>query len=222
MKLCICLSQDWKEQWLDSLNKADLLELRIDLMFRDEATETEVVEALTPLLIENSHKIILTCRVGKISQEVRYNLFLALLPFAPAYIDLEHDTPQHFREPLHTAAQKYGVKIITSFHHHDATPDRADLCTMAKKALLGGAGLVKIVAHCRDTYDEAKLLSLYREECLTGKIVAFGMGHYGLTSRLHAAASGAPLLYVAADCGAATAQGQPRFTQFTEHLLNVC
>jgi len=221
MKLCICISQDWRQQWLDSLKKADLLELRIDMMFPDETTETEMVDALTPLLVENNHKIILTCRVGKISQETRYNLFIALLPYAPTYIDLEHDTPASFNVPLHTAAQKHGVKVIASYHHFDATPDHAQLCAIAETALQNGAHLVKIVTHCRDTGDEARLLSLYREVRFAGQIVAFSLGRYGLTSRLHAAALGAPLLYVAADCGAVTAQGQPRFTQFTAHLLNV-
>jgi len=221
MKLCICLSQDWREQWLDSLEKADLLELRIDLMFLEETSETEVVEILTPLLVENSQKIILTCRVGKISQKTRYNLFLSLLPFSPAYIDLEYDTPQQFYAPLHAAAQRHGVKMIASFHDLDATPDHAQLCTIAEKAFFGDANLVKIVTHCHDTSDEARLLSLYKEARFTGRIVAFGIGRYALSSRLHAAALGAPLLFVAPDCGDTTAPGQPRFTQFTEHLLNV-
>ena len=221
MKLCVCLGVDWRDQLFAYQSKAELIELRLDLMFATGMAEAQMVDTLVPLLAKINHKVILTCRVGTITQEVRHHLFLALLPLAPAYIDVEYDTPEHFRKPLYAAAQKYGTGIIASYHNGDATPELAQLCAIADNALLGGAHLVKIVTHSRDHWDESRLLSLYQQERFAQKITAFCMGRFGLTSRLHAAALGAPILYVAPDHGAATAPGQPCFTQFTEHLLNL-
>jgi len=95
------------------------------------------------------------------------------------------------------------------------------LCTIAQKALAKGADVVKIVTKCHNPSDEARLLSLYKERDLTNRLIAFSMGRYGLTSRLHAAVLGAPILYVAPDDGVVTAPGQPRYTQFKAHLLNL-
>ena len=221
MKLCVCLSEAWRQQWPDYIDKADLLELRIDLMFSDGVTVNQMTDTLKPLLLENSQKIVLTCRTGNISQEMRLTLFLSLLPCTPAYIDIEYDTPPRFSTPLYEAAKKNGVRVIASYHHLDTMPDLTRLRAITENALLGGADLVKIVTRCHDATDEARLLSLYREPRFAHRIIAFSLGPYALTSRLHAAASGAPILYVAPDNGAVTAPGQPRFTQFSAHLLNI-
>ena len=187
----------------------------------DPATIAQTTDALKRLLSEFNQKIILTCRTGAISQKARSDLYLDLLPFSPAYFDLEYDTPLSFSAPLYDAAQKRGIKIINSFHDFETTPDRAELCAIAQKSLAKGADIVKIVTKCHNPSDEARLLSLYKERDLTDRLIAFSMGHYGLTSRLHAAVLGAPILYVAPDDGVATAPGQPRYTQFKAHLLNL-
>ena len=221
MKICVCIGADWQEQWPQYVSKAELVEFRLDLICPDPTTIVPTTEALKPLLSEYPHHIILTCRTGTFSQKARSDLFFDLLPFSPAYIDLAYDTPRSFCAPLYAAARKCGVKIINSFHDFETTPDRTELCTIAKKALAKGADIVKIVTKCHNPSDEARLLSLYKEPDFTNRLIAFSMGHYGLTSRLHAAALGAPILYVAPDDGMATAPGQPRFTQFKEHLLNL-
>jgi len=261
--LCVCLGEEWRIQWPKYAAAADLVELRIDLMFPEGATTLEVTEALAPLLHDNNSKIVLTCRTGATSQEARLDLFLALLPFMPAYIDLEHDTPKNFSEPLYTAVQSLRAttpatatqiptgttcnratttcnpastthspanticnpanttQIIASYHNVDATPDTSQLCAIADHALLKGADLVKIVTCCRHPEDEERLLSLYRVPRFTNRIIAFSLGPYALTSRLHAVASGAPILFVAPDEGPTTSPGQPRFSKFKAHLANV-
>lgn len=221
MKLCVCLGSDWQKQWPIYITKSDLLELRIDLMFPNGATASQILDALNPILTQHPRNLILTCRPTAISQELRHTLFLSILPFCPAYLDLEHDTPPCFRISLHAVAQKSTTRIITSYHNFEGTPELSLLHTITSDALLNGAHLVKIVTLCQDPWDEARLLSLYKESGFANKIVAFGFGRFALTSRLHAAALGAPLLYVAPDNGATTAPGQPRFTQFQEHLMNI-
>lgn len=234
-KICVCLGADWRNQWVVHAAEADLIELRIDLMFPKGITTSEVAETLSPLLHEYNHKTVLTCRPGTISQEERCDLFLALLThnqsvlrlrvgkqscLAPAYIDLEYNTPQTFRTPLYAAAQQNNTQIIASFHDFDDTPDTPQFHLIAHKAFQQGADLVKIVTRCHNAQDEARLMSLYSEPHFANRIIAFSLGQYALSSRLHAAAAGAPILYLAPDNGALTAPGQPRFSQF-QHKISV-
>ncbi|MCL2502223.1 MAG: type I 3-dehydroquinate dehydratase [Bacteroidales bacterium] len=221
MKICVCLGADWENHVPVYLQKADLVELRIDLMFAWRTTEVALPDVLRPLLDGNNRKIVLTCRMGTISQEMRYNLFLALLPLSPAYIDLEYDTPQTEWEVFMELAQKHRTKIIASFHHDGETPAYEELRAVAEQSLFRGADLVKIVCRCRDAAEEARLMALYKIPSCAGRLTAFSMGPYGLSSRLHAAALGAPLLYAAPDEGAPTAPGQPSLSQLQAHLLNV-
>ena len=218
-KICISLGADWRTQWVVHAAETDLMELRIDLMFQHGETTVQMTEAIAPLLHKYSHKIVLTCRPGAIPQEVRHDLFLALLsPAPPAYIDLEYDTPHCFSAPLYNAVQRYATQIIASYHNFNTTPHTPQLCAVADTALLQGAHLVKIVTLCQNSKDEERLLSLYSIPRFANRIIAFSLGEHALSSRLHAAASGAPILYVAPDNGALTALGQPRFSQFTQRL----
>ena len=221
MNICVCLGAEWDSHWPVYKQKADLIELRVDLMFPALVSSGDLLALLSPLFANHSRKIILTCRLGVISPAERLSLFTSLLPLSPAYLDLEYDSPPSEWELLSALAQQHQTKIIASFHHDKETPCSEELRAIIQQSFSRAADLVKIVCRCRDAVDEARLMSLYKTPLYAGRLIAFGMGPYALTSRLHAAALGAPILYAAPDQGAPTAPGQPGFSQLKEHLLNI-
>ena len=221
MKICVCLGANWQEYWPVYREKADLIECRIDLMMPEYASFDDLREALEPQLADYRDKIVLTCKLGSISIADRHSLFLLLLPLSPAYMDVEYDTPQPEWEIWRESASKQETKIIASFHHDAETPSCEELRSIIEHSFSRDADLVKIVCRCRDAGDEARLMALYKIPSCTGRLIVFGMGPYGLSSRLHAAALGAPILYAAPDGGAPTAPGQPSYSQLKEHLLNI-
>ncbi|MCL1974072.1 MAG: type I 3-dehydroquinate dehydratase [Bacteroidetes bacterium] len=213
MKICVCLGAGWQEYWPVYREKADLIEFRIDLMLSEFASFGDLWAQLAPILKHYGRKIIVTYRFGTLSPDDRASLFLSLLTQSPAYIDVEYDTPVPVLE--------METKLIISFHHDRETPSLEELYTIVGRSFSYGADLVKIVCRCRDAGEEARLMALYKIPAYTGRLIVFGMGPYGLSSRLHAAALGTPILYAAPDGGAPTAPGQPRFSQLQAHLLNI-
>jgi len=221
MNICVCLGAGWEAHGSVYLKKADLVELRIDLMFAGSVCLDDWLARLVPLLEGHGRKIMLTCRLGAVSRTERVSLFCSLIPLSPAYIDLEYDTPLPEWDMLVELARRYGTKVISSFHHDGDTPVYGELRAVVEQALCRGADLVKVVCCCRDAAEEARLMALYEIPGCAGRLTAFCMGPYGLSSRLQAAALGAPLLYAAPDEGAPTAPGQPSLSQLQAHLLNV-
>ena len=230
MKLCVCLGKDWSQVWEDYAGKADLVELRVDQMFAQSEPATVVAAntsalavLIAPVCEAAAEKWIFTCRGGFFDEAAQLDLLEKLLPHTPAYIDIacEPLALSPGQQALMAWAKVQGVKLILSFHQFEEVPEIQALYTFSNQAFAHGADLVKIVCHCRDAGKEARLLSLYRDREHAGRIIAFGMGPYGLMSRLHAAALGAPIIYVAPDHSQGTAPGQPCYTQFREHLVNI-
>ena len=230
MKLCVCLGKDWSQVWVDYAGKADLVELRVDQMFAQSEPATVVAAntsalavLIAPVCEAAAGKWIFTCRGGFLDEAAQLDLLEKLLPHVPAYIDIacEPLALSPGQQALMAWAKAQGVKLILSFHQFEEVPEIQALYTFSNQAFAHGADLVKIVCHCRDAGEEARLLSLYRDREHAGRIIAFGMGPYGLMSRLHAAALGAPIIYLAPDHSQGTAPGQPCYTQFKNHLVNI-
>ena len=230
VKLCVCLGSDWPYLWPDYVGKVDLVELRIDQMFVQKwAPQTAVADldffaaALGPVCMAAAGKWIFTCRDGFLDETEQAALLTKLLPQTPAYIDIACDSLSLTQEQqaLADRAKAQGIGLIFSLHRFDEVPEIQTLYSFTNLAFALGADLVKAVCYCRDASGEARLLSLYRDREHLGRIISFGMGPYSLSSRLHAAALGAPIIYLAPDQGAETAPGQPRYTQFKEHLVNI-
>ena len=213
-KICISMGADWRTQLTTHADEAHLIELRIDLMFHNGETLLQMTETIAPLLQKYSPKIVLTCRLGSISQEDRRDLFLSLLSLAPpACFDLEYDTPHSYSTPLYNAVQQTATQIIASYHNFIATPNTPHLCAIADSALMQGADFIKIVTQCHNQQDEERLLSLYKEPRYVHKMIAFSVGQYALSSRIKSLSLGAPIMYVAPDDGSSTAPGQPCYSQ---------
>ncbi len=172
-------------------SKLDLFEVRADAFLGD-----------LPLLERGISKlklpIILTVRdsreggAARLSVTERRALFERFLPFA-SLVDIELRNAANFSELIATA-QAANVKVIASFHDFQRTPSRGRLDSLASRARICKAGVLKIAARVSTAADLAALLSfLHRETRMPLSVM--GMGPLGKISRLLFAMSGSVLTY---------------------------
>lgn len=136
------------------------------------------------------------------------------------YVDLDIQFPEPSRSWIVSLALNKGCKLITSYHDFKHTGTLQELKSIAERAYLTGADIVKIVTTAKCEEDAERVLQLYKH-FKSDTLVAFAMGEAGKDSRLLSWREGAPLFYIAPRRGRETAGGQPVYFDFVrqESLL---
>jgi len=195
--ICSCIAYKNYEQCRRILNRAELAELRLDLL--------DLNKAQVRRLFSMPVKTIATCREGKSSDKERMELLETAIMSGASYVDIEIEMPAGMKEHLVNLAKRNHCKVIISYHNFELTPPVRELRAIIKRCRESGAGIVKIACQVLNGEDSVNLMSLYSDE---KNIISFGMGVDGLITRLAAPLLGAEFTYAAADNNSKTGPGQ--------------
>jgi 3-dehydroquinate dehydratase-1 len=195
--ICICIAYKSYDQCRRILNRAELAELRLDLL----NLSRNQVSRLFSLPV----KKIATCREGKFSDNERMDLLETAIVSGANYVDIELEMQERMRKHLIRLAKENKCKVIVSYHNFEVTPSLSELRSITKKCRESGADIIKISCQVNNADDSANLMSLYSKE---KDIISFGMGVNGLITRLAAPLLGAEFTYAAADKESKTGPGQ--------------
>ncbi|MEW6740947.1 MAG: type I 3-dehydroquinate dehydratase [Nitrospirota bacterium] len=167
----------------DSLNPADLIELRVD-MFEDISLDH--IENIFRAAKENFKKpIIATVRDVKEGgqREIadRLGIYRAVVPLSDV-IDVEIGSEDILTETK-KLCNTYRKLLIGSYHNFEFTPDGGFLDSIVAHGKELGVDIVKIAAMAKDREDLIRLMFLTQRHKDAG-IITMSMGNKGLPSRV--------------------------------------
>jgi len=206
--ICVSLAEATVEELLTALVGLPFAEIRMD--------RTEGLSPIDAAKLFGGHpRLIATCRPGKLADDARKDLLLAAIQAGAAYVDVELDAPDPYREEIVAEAMEHGCEVIISFHDMEKTPDRQALSHIVSACFQKGAHIAKIACAVRSAGDCARLLGLLDD---ARRIVAVGMGEKGRVTRVVAPLLGSPFTFASRAKGRETAEGQIDADRL-EHLM---
>lgn len=231
-KICVPIVGKTKEEICVSAKAAltaapDVTEWRADWF--DEAGDFKKVEEVLKELREilGEIPILFTFRTAKEGGEKETEAadYLNLNKSAAAsgwidLIDVELFTGDDIVKELITEAHTYGVKVITSNHDFEKTPDKEELVKRLIKMQELGADILKIAVMPQNKKDVLTLLAATEEmvsEHAKKPIITMSMAGTGLISRLCGEVFGSALTFGTA--GKASAPGQMDAAELREILM---
>jgi 3-dehydroquinate dehydratase I len=195
--ICVSLAEQSLNDYLTNLKGVDFAEIRMDMT---ELTIPEVTQ-----LFSAHPRLIATCRPGSFPDDHRRALLIAAIDAGAAYVDLEVESEDTYRETVLTVARSRGCTVIVSFHDYEKTPDRITLETTLAACFRAGADIAKIASVALSNRDNARLLGLLD---LSEKVVVVAMGPKGRIVRVAAPLLGSPFTFASLRPGRETADGQ--------------
>jgi 3-dehydroquinate dehydratase type I len=197
---------------------ADLVELRLDGL-REQVGWEKLLRARVPLILTNRAK-----REGGNfggGEEERIKPLLEGIDRGAACVDIELSTEKKLLNRVVQEARKRGVSVLISHHDFAGTPDADALVAVAKRMVVAGCDIAKVVTFAEKPQDALAVLDfLVRvQDDVNVPVVAFAMGEAGRLSRIAAPLFGSPIVYAAA--GEATAPGQFDITTTKRLLLEI-
>lgn len=186
--------------------KAALLELKLAEIRLDKLNfSMQQVQEIFSLPV----KLVAACRPGGFHETEREALLLAAVTHGAAFVDIEIEAAESFKQAISAAARRQKCRVIISYHDFEKTPPCAELKAIIERCFADGADIAKIACLVRSEADCARILGLYdREPGDKREIIAFGMGEKGKITRIAAPLLGAPFTYSALYPGGETAPGQ--------------
>jgi 3-dehydroquinate dehydratase I len=176
---------------------ADLIEVRLDALDMDCDLAVLAADRKVPLIA--------TDKAVRESIEHRFLALNAAKSGFP-YVDLDLATPR--LSELVKEVKSSGAKCIISFHDNKGTPALIQMQETLQKQIQAGADVCKIVATVTQMQDNLTLMQFTSEASMQAKLVCFGMGELGRTSRLLSPVFGGFFTFAALEAGGETAPGQ--------------
>ncbi len=165
----------------------------------------DVTEEEINTLFSSHSKLIATCRPGFQKKDKRQELLLAAVHAGAAYIDIEMEAEEDFRNIIMSKARKMGCQTIISYHNFEETPDKQELTRIVQNCFNHGADLVKVACKVHNDMENARLISLLED---ARPIIVIGLGEKGKKTRFIAPLLGSPFTYASLSKGRETAEGQ--------------
>ena len=195
--ICIALGNLTYEECLHAVKTLPFAEIRLDLL---DLLQDQVVA-----IFAANANLVATCRPGKFADDNRRALLLEAITSGAAYVDVEVDSGDAFKNEVIQAARQRGTKVIVSYHDFEKTPERAEL-----EHLLGWCAecrpdIIKIACMVRSARDNARLLGLLDTE---KPMIVVGMGEQGKISRVVSPLIGSIFTFASYAADKATAPGQ--------------
>lgn len=195
--ICVSLAHMNHDEIRSVLAKTELVELRLETLDLDDAQLKEILR---------KHKgILATCRPGTMSEEERIRKLLLAADHGARYVDIEVDASHEFTTQVVSNANVGGCDSIISYHNFDFTPSKEELEDIIQECFSRGAEVAKIACMVNETWDAARLLSLYE---MNRRLIVIGMGEKGLVTRIAAPLLGAEFTFASLEEGKETAPGQ--------------
>jgi 3-dehydroquinate dehydratase I len=208
--ICVSLAEKDPAKCLESLEKIEMAEIRIDLSeFTDEAISR---------VFSVRKKLIATCRPGKYTDTERMDKLKIAIRSGATFVDLEYEAPAEFKSAMIQYAHRHQCDVIISYHNFESTPELDVLEQIMNNCFKQGADLAKIATTVKVNRDNSKILSLYKAP---GRLVAIGMGDLGKISRIVAPFLGAEFTYASLTDDAVTAPGQISYTRLNQYIMDI-
>ena len=195
--ICISICETSVKKILASFKKAEMFEIRLDMM---NLTPEEIQTVFSQPV-----KLIATCRQGNFSDDERKQKLILAIQSGAAYVDIEVETDNDFKKSIMYTAKKHNCKVIISYHNYKSTPSVPVLKNIIENCFSSGADIAKIACLAENKQDAAKILSLYASQ---KNLVSIGMGQAGKITRLASLLLGAPFTFASLEEGKETAPGQ--------------
>jgi 3-dehydroquinate dehydratase-1 len=171
--ICVSLTEPTAAACRHALNGLDLAEIRLERM--------RIGPEGVRRIFSRHRRLVATCRPGVVSEKRRLALLRAAIRAGAAYVDIELEAGDGFREGIIRAARARNCRVIISFHDFKKTPRRAELERTIILARSFGADIVKIACLVRARRDSARLLGLLDSAT---PLIVVGMGEKGKLTRL--------------------------------------
>jgi len=186
---------------------ADLVELRLDGLRERAGWEKLLHEkAKVPIILTNRAK-----REGgrfEGGEEERVRVLLDGIDRGVDCVDIELSTEKKFLSRVVQEARRRGVSVLISHHNFSGTPKADALVAVAKRMVVAGCDIAKVVTFAETPNDALAALDFLVEvqDEVSVPVIAFAMGDAGKFSRIVAPLFGSPIVY--AEACEATAPGQ--------------
>ena len=215
--ICTTLQHKSFKEIMALLPQLEMAEIRLDLC---SLSDSEIEE----LFGQTDIPLIATCRAAKDSSWAEAERQLTTAVRAGArFADLEIEAPPEFSRRFQKLCREAGTELIRSYHDYVGTPDEKGLQMALARCFRYGADIAKIVTACHTPDDAARIESLYSViledvDSLQGRLIAFGMGEAGRSTRLECLRRGAPFTYAALSKAEVSAPGQPTTDELDEQI----
>ena len=196
--ICVSIANCTPEACLKALVGIKAAEIRLE-------TIIGIDEAAVKWIFGSKAKLVATCRPGKMPVEKRKKLLLAAIGAGAAFVDIEVDTPDDYKQEIVEKANVKGCEVIVSFHDYEKTPVREELEQIIGWCFNSGADVAKIACKVNKKEDAARLLGLLDNE---RELIVIGMGDEGKIVRIVAPLLGSKIAYVSMCKGKESARGQ--------------
>ena len=163
----------------------DILEIRLDLLGSDIPSMCLFVDKIKKF---TGFPCIATVRPTDENKDKRLDIFKAVIPFVDA-VDIECDASIARQVITHAQTKT----IIVSEHDFEKTPDISHLESIAEKADLMGANIIKIATMAKHQRDVVRLME-FTAAC-NKNVVTIAMGEYGTITRVLAPVFGSLFTY---------------------------
>jgi 3-dehydroquinate dehydratase-1 len=195
--ICVSLKEKNSETCIRLIRKIDFAEIRLDKM--DVGLE-DVRD------IFSSHpNLIATFRPTLRGEKDRESLLLEAIEAGAAFVDIEIESKETFKNALIKKALECGCKVIVSYHNFKMTPVREELEHLIDWCFDSGADLAKLACMVQSNTDNVRLLGLLSD---TKPKVVIGMGQLGKITRIVGPLLGSQFTYASLDEKKETAEGQ--------------
>ncbi|GAK52314.1 3-dehydroquinate dehydratase [Candidatus Moduliflexus flocculans] len=195
--ICIALGNLTYDECLHAVNTLDFAEIRLDMLALTH-------EQVATVFAANSN-LIATCRPGKYDDDERQRLLLNAIASGAAYVDIEMDAADAFKQAVIQAARARGTKIIISYHDFEKTPLREELEYVVRWCSEFNPDIIKIACMAHSPRDNARLLGLLDSDT---PMLVVGMGERGKISRVVSPLLGSFCTFASYTSDKATAPGQ--------------
>jgi 3-dehydroquinate dehydratase type I len=216
-KICVAIKANTQKQTLKMIKKAkaaDIIEIRLD--FRKEFLNLESLRNSTknPLIATNRRQ-----DQGGHSRETereRIQLLFNAVDVGFNYVDIASTT--HDLKNIVNEIKKSGAKVILSYHDFEKPLILNQLETKHHELAVLKGDITKIIGWTNNYDDNLPYLEYNNKH--PGNI-SFGMGIYGIVSRVLAPITGAAFTYASIDTNEEVAPGQISVCELKETYLRL-
>lgn len=182
--ICVSLLKDSVDQVVNALKSLTLAEVRLETLPQTE----EMVKTV----FNCKAQIVATNRVNDQSEQTRQQVLLWAVENGAAYVDVEIESEQSFKQPIIEKAKKEGCKVIVSYHNYNTTPSKQELDNIIKTCFEQGADIAKVACLAKTEAHAARILGLADD---SRTVLPIGMGKKGQIVRIAAPFVGSPFTF---------------------------
>lgn len=185
--ICVSIGNVTVRECEERIKALGLAEIRLDTMDVDPVAVRRIFSL--------SSRLIATCRPGRYADDLRFELLANAITAGAAYVDVEIEAADEFRNAIAALALRHKTRLIVSYHNYRRTPGQRFLRGTVRDTFRSGADLAKVACMVNGPDDNLHLIDLLKMRAYTGKLIVVGMGEMGRIVRVTSLFMGCPFTY---------------------------